>query len=93
MSEDVQTIARNKKAYHDYFVLETYEAGIELAGTEVKSLRDGGAHLREGRQRHRVEEQRRDEKPRQLAQAGGKEGSGGKGVFHGVAGAAARVYA
>lgn len=32
-------IANNKKAYHDYFILDTYEAGIALAGTEVKSLR------------------------------------------------------
>ena len=31
-------IANNKKAYHDYFILDTYEAGISLAGTEVKSL-------------------------------------------------------
>ena len=34
----VKMIANNKKAYHDYFILETYEAGISLAGTEVKSL-------------------------------------------------------
>ena len=34
-------IANNKKAYHDYFILDTYEAGIALAGTEVKSLRMG----------------------------------------------------
>lgn len=33
-----QIIANNKKAYHDYFVLETYEAGIELFGTEIKSI-------------------------------------------------------
>lgn len=33
-------IANNKKAYHDYFIEETYEAGIALHGTEVKSLRD-----------------------------------------------------
>ena len=32
-------IANNKKAYHDYFIEDTYEAGIELAGTEVKSMR------------------------------------------------------
>ena len=37
--ESTKTIAQNKKAYHDYFVLETYEAGIELCGTEVKSFR------------------------------------------------------
>ena len=34
-------IANNKKAYHDYFIEDTYEAGIALAGTEVKSLRMG----------------------------------------------------
>ena len=34
-------IANNKKAYHDYFILDTYEAGIALHGTEVKSLRMG----------------------------------------------------
>ena len=38
-------IANNKKAYHDYFILDTYEAGIALAGTEVKSLRMGSVHL------------------------------------------------
>lgn len=41
------TIAQNKKAYHDYFVLETYEAGIELVGTEVKSLRQGKCNLKD----------------------------------------------
>ena len=40
-------IARNKKAYHDYFIEETYEAGIELAGTEVKSLRLGKCNLKD----------------------------------------------
>lgn len=40
-------IARNKKAYHDYFIEETYEAGIELAGTEVKSLRLGKCTLKD----------------------------------------------
>lgn len=40
-------IANNKKAYHDYFVEETYEAGIELAGTEVKSLRMGKCSVKE----------------------------------------------
>ena len=39
--------AQNKKAYHDYFVLETYEAGIELYGTEVKSIRNGGANMKD----------------------------------------------
>ncbi|MCC8192869.1 MAG: SsrA-binding protein SmpB [Ruminococcus sp.] len=41
------TIADNRKARHDYFVLETYEAGIELVGTEVKSIRQGGANLKD----------------------------------------------
>lgn len=49
MSEErtVKTIARNKKAYHDYFVEDTFEAGIELSGTEVKSLREGKANLKD----------------------------------------------
>ena len=41
MSEGVKTIAVNRKARHDYSVDETYECGIELLGTEVKSFRDG----------------------------------------------------
>ena len=45
--EDKQVIARNKKAYHDYFVLETYEAGIELYGTEIKSIRAGRVNLKD----------------------------------------------
>jgi SsrA-binding protein len=40
-------IASNKKAYHNYFVLQKLEAGIELTGTEVKSLRDGKANLKD----------------------------------------------
>ena len=40
-------IAQNKKAYHDYFIEETYQAGISLAGTEVKSLRQGKCSLKE----------------------------------------------
>lgn len=48
MSKDsLKTIARNKKASHDYFVLQTYEAGIELKGTEVKSLRKGNVNLKD----------------------------------------------
>ena len=50
MSKDKQkdtTIAQNKKAYHDYFVDETFEAGISLFGTEVKSLREGRANLKD----------------------------------------------
>ena len=42
-----KVIAPNKKAYHDYFVLETFEAGIELCGTEVKSLRAGAVNLKD----------------------------------------------
>lgn len=42
-----RTIAQNKKAYHDYFVEETFEAGIELCGTEVKSIRAGAVNLKD----------------------------------------------
>ena len=42
---DVQSVARNKRARHDYHILETWEAGIVLTGPEVKSLRDGRANL------------------------------------------------
>lgn len=47
MPRDIKVIAGNKKAYHDYFIDEVFEAGIELSGTEVKSLRDRGANLRD----------------------------------------------
>jgi len=49
MAEERKTklIAQNKKAYHDYFIDETYQAGIELAGTEVKSLRAGRCNLKD----------------------------------------------
>ena len=43
----MKTIAQNKKAYHEYFVLDSYEAGIELCGTEVKALRVSGANLKD----------------------------------------------
>lgn len=43
----VKLIANNKKAYHEYFILDTYEAGIALAGTEVKSLRMGKCSIKE----------------------------------------------
>lgn len=43
----MKIVATNKKAYHDYFVEETYEAGIELVGTEVKSVRLGKVNLRD----------------------------------------------
>lgn len=45
--EGTKLIANNKKAYHDYFVDVTYECGIELAGTEVKSLRLGQCSIKE----------------------------------------------
>ena len=45
--KSIKTIAQNKKAYHDYFVEEKYEAGIELFGTEVKSLRAGKVNLKD----------------------------------------------
>ena len=45
--DTTKTIADNRKARHDYFVIETYEAGIELFGTEVKSLRRGGVNLKD----------------------------------------------
>lgn len=47
MNENSRTVAQNKKAYHDYFVLEEYEAGIELFGTEVKSIREGRVNLKD----------------------------------------------
>ncbi len=43
----VKLIANNKKAYHDYFIEDTYEAGIALAGTEVKSMRMGKCSVKE----------------------------------------------
>ena len=45
--ESIRLIANNKKAYHDYFIEDTYEAGISLAGTEVKSMRMGKCSLKE----------------------------------------------
>ena len=46
-NSDKKPVAQNKKAYHDYFVLEKYEAGIELFGTEVKSIRQGKINLKD----------------------------------------------
>ena len=45
--QETKTIATNKKAFHDYFIEEQLEAGIELCGTEVKSLRRNGANLKD----------------------------------------------
>ena len=47
MAENYQLIANNKKAYHEFFILEQYECGLELAGTEVKSLRLGQCSIKE----------------------------------------------
>ena len=45
--EPIKIVAKNNKAYHDYFIEEKFEAGIELAGTEVKSIRQGNANLKD----------------------------------------------
>jgi SsrA-binding protein len=45
--QSIKNIAQNRKARHDFFVEESYEAGIELVGTEVKSLRKGSCNLRD----------------------------------------------
>lgn len=45
--DTVKAIASNRKAYHDYFIEDKYEAGIELAGTEVKSIRQGSVNLKD----------------------------------------------
>ena len=47
MTEHIKTISKNKKAYFDYFIISTYETGIELLGTEVKSLRAGNVNLKD----------------------------------------------
>jgi len=47
MADDVRTVATNRKAFHDYFVQETFEAGIALTGTEIKSVRAGALNLRD----------------------------------------------
>lgn len=47
MKDSIKLIANNKKAYHDYFIEDQFEAGISLAGTEVKSLRMGKCSLKE----------------------------------------------
>ena len=47
MKEHIKIISKNKKAYFDYFILSTYEAGIELYGTEVKSVRAGNVNLKD----------------------------------------------
>ncbi len=45
--ENLKIVSTNRKAYHDYFIIETYEAGISLLGTEVKSIRAGRVNLKD----------------------------------------------
>ena len=47
MKDEKRDVATNRKAFHDYFVLDRFEAGIELAGTEVKSIRAGNVNLKD----------------------------------------------
>lgn len=46
-AEGIKVVSKNRKAFHEYFILERYEAGIELHGTEVKSIRAGGVNLKD----------------------------------------------
>ena len=48
---DIQPVASNRKAFHDYEIMERLEAGISLTGTEIKSIRAGGANIREAHAR------------------------------------------
>ncbi len=43
----IKPVAQNRKAFHDYFILERFEAGVELFGTEVKSIRSGNVNLKD----------------------------------------------
>ena len=47
MGEGIKIVAKNSKAFHDYFIEDRYEAGIELAGTEVKYIRQGNVNLKD----------------------------------------------
>lgn len=47
MGQGIKIVAKNSKAFHDYFIEDKYEAGIELAGTEVKSIRMGNVNLKD----------------------------------------------
>ncbi|MCG8515954.1 MAG: SsrA-binding protein SmpB [Halanaerobiales bacterium] len=47
MAEEIRVIARNKKARHDFFIEETFEAGIKLSGTEIKSVRASRVNLKD----------------------------------------------
>lgn len=46
-NDENKVVSQNKKAYHDYFIIESYEAGLELFGTEVKSVRQGKVNLKD----------------------------------------------
>lgn len=48
MTENLKVLATNRKAYHDYEIVETFEAGMALTGTEIKSIREGRVNLRDG---------------------------------------------
>ncbi len=48
LNDTVRQVVTNRKALHDYFIIDSYEAGIVLKGTEVKSLRQGSANLQDG---------------------------------------------
>ena len=74
-------IANNKKAYHDYEILETYEAGIDLAGTEVKSMRMGKCSIKEAYVRIEDAAQKRDPKTLRTGAAKGCDHCAVKGVF------------
>ena len=45
--DEIKPVTTNRKAYHDFFIDETFEAGISLTGTEVKSLREGRAQMKD----------------------------------------------
>ena len=47
MADSIKIITKNKKAWHDYFIIETFEAGISLSGTEIKSIRAGALNLKD----------------------------------------------
>ena len=46
-NNDIKNVAQNRKAFHDYFIQDKFDAGIELFGTEVKSIRQGGINLKD----------------------------------------------
>jgi SsrA-binding protein len=48
MADATKTVATNRKAFHDYEILDRYEAGLVLTGSEIKSIRSGGVNIREG---------------------------------------------